>query len=185
MWAELLGQYLYRLLSSMDLLSEEEKPVFAGPGPAQAPRFDITHSLEGESAGEVVRFSEDKAWMPRLVLIAKNSYVWLDQLSRKYQRPITHLDQVPDEELDQLARWGITGLWLIGLWQRSEASARIKQLCGNAEAIASAYSLADYRIADDLGEMPDINTCGTVPGSAAFAWQVTWFPITWGLTRAG
>ena len=151
MWAELLGQYLYRLLSSMDLLSEEEKPVFAGPGPAQAPRFDITHSLEGESAGEIVRFSEDKAWMPRLVLIAKNSYVWLDQLSRKYQRPITHLDQVPDEELDQLARWGITGLWLIGLWQRSEASARIKQLCGNAEAIASAYSLADYRIADDLG----------------------------------
>ncbi len=61
------------------------------------------------------------------------------------------LDQIPDEELDQLARRGFTGLWLIGLWERSQASAQIKQLCGNPEAIASAYSLADYTIADDLG----------------------------------
>ncbi len=83
--------------------------------------------------------------------MAKNSYVWLDQLSRKYQRAIIHLDQIPDEELDNLARWGFTGLWLIGLWERSQASARIKQLCGNPEAIASAYSLAGYQIACDLG----------------------------------
>jgi len=154
MWTELLGSFLYRLLSSLDLLKEEEKPSFTGPGPALAPRFDVTHGIGGAEngdSGEVERFSEDREWMPRLVLIAKNSYVWLDQLSRKYQRSITHLDQIPDEELDQLARWGITGLWLIGLWQRSDASARIKQLCGNPEAIASAYSLADYRIADDLG----------------------------------
>ena len=61
--------------------------------------------------------------MPRLVLIAKNTYVWLDQLSRKYQQPIPRLDQIPDEELDQLASWGFTGLWLIGLWERSSASA--------------------------------------------------------------
>ena len=66
--------------------------------------------------------------MPSLVLIAKNTYVWLDQLSRTYGRPIDPLDQVPDEELDKLARWGITGLWLIGLWERSPASQRIKQM---------------------------------------------------------
>ena len=89
--------------------------------------------------------------MPRLVLIAKNTYVWLDQLVKKYQRAITRLDQIPDEELDQLARWGFTGLWLIGLWERSRASARIKQMMGNPEAVASAYSLFDYRIAADLG----------------------------------
>jgi len=86
-----------------------------------------------------------------LVLIAKNTYVWLDQLSRKYGRPIARLDQVPDEELDTLARWGFSGLWLIGLWERSKASQRIKQLCGNPEAVASAYSLFDYQIAGDLG----------------------------------
>ena len=58
---------------------------------------------------------------------------------------------IPDEELDALAARGITGLWLIGLWERSPASARIKQLRGNPDAVASAYSLTDYRIAWDLG----------------------------------
>ncbi len=39
--------------------------------------------------------------------MAKNVYVWLDQLSRKYQRPIHRLDQIPDEEFDTLARLGL------------------------------------------------------------------------------
>ena len=42
-------------------------------------------------------------------------------------------------------------MWLIGLWERSPASARIKQICGNPEAAASAYSLNDYEIAEELG----------------------------------
>ncbi len=49
------------------------------------------------------------------------------------------------------ARWGFTGLWLIGLVGAQPASQRIKQMMGNPEAVASAYSLLDYRIADDLG----------------------------------
>ena len=57
----------------------------------------------------------------------------------------------PRRRAGQLARWGFTGLWLIGLWERSEASKRIKQLRGNLDAVASAYSLFDYEIADDLG----------------------------------
>jgi glycosidase len=143
-WGSLLGRYLYRLLGGLDLIREEEKAVFAGPGPAQV--LDFTGlDLEPE------RFSPDRDWMPRLVLIAKNAYVWLDQLSRRYGRSITHLDQIPDEELDALARHGFSGLWLIGLWERSPASKRIKQLCGNADAVASAYSLYDYQIAADLG----------------------------------
>ena len=143
-WFELLGHYLLRLLSSLDLIQEEEKAVFAGPGPAQV--YDYAGL-----AVEAERFSPDKDWMPNLVLVAKNAYVWLDQLSKKYRRLISHLDQVPDEELDMLARWGLTGLWLIGLWERSPASQRIKQLTGNPEAVASAYSLYDYQIATDLG----------------------------------
>jgi len=46
--------------------------------------------------------------------LAKNTYVWLGQLSKKYQREITTLDQIPDEELDLVASRGFTGLWLIG-----------------------------------------------------------------------
>jgi len=92
--------------------------------------------------------------MPSVVLIAKSTYVWLDQLSRRHNRPIRTLDAIPDEELDRLAEMGITGLWLIGLWERSHASQRIKQLRGNSDAVASAYSLMDYRIAEDLGGEP-------------------------------
>jgi choline dehydrogenase-like flavoprotein/glycosidase len=96
-------------------------------------------------------FSRDLDWMPALVLIAKTTFVWLSQLSKEYRCDISRLDEIPDEELDRLARSGINGLWLVGVWERSPASRRIKQLCGNSDAVASAYSLFDYEIARDLG----------------------------------
>ena len=147
-WGGVLGKFLYRLLSSLDLIKEEEKIVFGfgGGGPSFVPDFS-----GAEYEHEAENFSPDREWMPRLVLMAKNSYVWLDQLSKKYHLAITRLDQIPDDELDRLARSGFTGLWLIGLWERSPASRQIKQLRGNQDAVASAYSLFSYEIAADLG----------------------------------
>ncbi|KAA0259927.1 MAG: alpha-amylase, partial [Chlorobiota bacterium] len=52
---------------------------------------------------------------------------------------------------DNLQRWNFNALWLIGVWERSTASAKIKQFCGNPEAASSAYSLFDYDIAWELG----------------------------------
>jgi glycosidase len=152
-WASILPPDLAaRLLAGEDLLAEEERALHmrfggGGPGPVEAPSF------AGADA-EPERFSDDRDWMPRIVLIAKSTYVWLDQLSKRYGREIRRLDQIPDEELETLARRGITGLWLIGLWQRSRASEKIKRWRGNQDAVASAYSLDDYRIADDLGGDP-------------------------------
>ena len=148
-WGALLGRYLSLLLSGLDLIKEEEiaqmrRAALWTRGPA--PVYEFT-GMEGEPE----RFSPDLDWMPRVVLLAKNIYVWLHQLSRKYQRSIYRLDQIPDEELDRLTDWGFTGLWLIGLWERSLASKRIKELMGNPDAVASAYSLFDYQIAGDLG----------------------------------
>jgi glycosidase len=146
-WGFLLGRYLLRLLGSLDLIQEEEKAaIFGGGGPGPSRVVDFT-----QLGHEPERYSPDLEWMPRLVLMAKNTYVWLDQLSKRYGRSIIRLDQIPDEELDVLAGRGFSGLWLIGLWERSQASLKIKRLCGNPEAVASAYSLFDYRIADDLG----------------------------------
>ncbi|KAB8141295.1 alpha-amylase [Chloroflexia bacterium SDU3-3] len=146
-WGSVIGEYLFRLLGSLDMIHEEEKPVFGGGfGPPQVLIDDFSHTGE-----DVENFTQDREWMPRLVMIAKNAYVWLDQLSKKYDRPIRTLADIPDEELDTYARWGITGLWLIGLWERSEASRRIKQIMGNSDAVASAYSLYDYQIAQALG----------------------------------
>ena len=151
-WGGVLGSALLRLLlTSMDLVREEEKMRFGFPPAGGVGGEAFVPEFTGQDFFEPEAFSQDLYWMPRLVLMAKNSFVWLDQLSKKYQRSITRLDQIPDEELDKLSRWGVTGLWLIGLWERSLASKTIKQLRGNPEAVASAYSLMDYQIAQDLG----------------------------------
>jgi glycosidase len=146
-WGLLLGKYSARFLANLDVLREEEKTFLPGPGPASVFTTE-TQWVQGE-AGE--KFSVDREWMPNLVLLAKTVYVWLDQLGKKYGRAITTLDHIPDEELEALARWGFNGLWLIGIWERSPASRRIKQKCGNPEALASAYSLFRYEVAADLG----------------------------------
>ncbi len=155
-WAELLPpEVLSEITSAFDTISEEEQARWDGPGPPLVLEFSQRHGKHTlsplEDYPEPERFSQDKEWMPNVVLIAKMAYVWMDQLSRKYGWPIQRLDEIPDTELDTLASWGFTGLWLIGIWERSPASRKIKQICGNPEAIASAYSLYDYVIAEDLG----------------------------------
>ena len=147
-WKSIVSDNLLeRILLTLDVIKEEEKMGSLGPGPLRELKF----GREYLGYDEYERFSTDADWMSRVVLMAKMVYVWLDQLSHKYQRSITRLDQIPDQELDRLARWGFTGLWLIGLWERSSASQKIKQYCGNPEAAASAYSLYDYEISKDLG----------------------------------
>jgi hypothetical protein len=152
-WESLLGEWLAKLLSGIDLIAEEEKASWApmGGGGGAGSGYDISAYEFGDISKEYERFSPDREWMPNVVLMAKSALVWLSQLSAKYGRDIRRLDQIPDEELDFLGSAGFNGLWLIGLWERSPASARIKQICGNPEAAASAYSLDDYEIAGELG----------------------------------
>ena len=144
-WGAFLSPFMARLLTALDVLKEENKPAWSGaPGPAEVLEYSRLDP-------EYERFSADQEWMPRCVLLAKSALVWLYQLSKTYGREIKTLDQIPDEELDLLSRRGFTGLWLIGLWERSTASRTIKQWKGNSEAAASAYSLHDYDIAGELG----------------------------------
>lgn len=141
--------FVDKLASAGDLIREETRLVFQGGRPETVvPDYGRDRSPEDV---DYERFTNDLDWMPNVILIAKNTHVWLDQLSKKYQRFIRRLDEIPDEELDQLARWNFTGLWLIGIWARSSASQKMKQMMGNPEAVASAYSVYDYEIAHDLG----------------------------------
>jgi hypothetical protein len=175
-WAPYLGGDLKRILLAIDVLREEDLAIwmrFNPPGPDQfrhgAPSWG-SMGFEGDEfigydellrrrypsgyqapLDEYEAFSADQAWMPNVVLMAKSTYVWLEQLSKKYLRHIHRLDQIPDEELQLLASRGVTGLWLIGLWERSVASRTIKRLRGHHDAVASAYSLKSYDIAEDLG----------------------------------
>lgn len=156
-----------KILKSLDLIKEDLRfDYFGGDAPLIAPKYKSELDADFLTLGksryryaadsykdyeEPERFTDDADWMPKVVIIAKNIYVWLDQLSKKYNSNIYRLDQIPDEELDMMARWNFTGLWLIGLWERSSASKKIKQWMGNPEAAASAYSLYDYAVASDLG----------------------------------
>ena len=141
-----------RLDLALDVLAEEARAMelraagahFGGPLTVETPDY---RGLDSEA----VAFSADTDWMPSVVLMAKSTYVWLEQLAATYRRPVATLADVPDEELDRLAALGVTGLWLIGLWQRSRASAEIKRRRGDADAVASAYAIDEYRIADELG----------------------------------
>ncbi len=148
-WAAILPpEMLARIDLARDLMREMDLHRAPEYGPPPVLTFG---GSEAGSFAEPAAFSRDADWMSNVVLIAKSTYVWLDQLSKRHGRPVRTLADIPDEELDRLAAWGFTGLWLIGLWQRSEASRKIKQYQGNPEAVASAYSLDEYRIADDLG----------------------------------
>jgi Alpha amylase, catalytic domain len=150
-WKLLLGDKFQFLLRGLDFLKEENKPHFpAGPGPVEVYTYDYS---EGSPEG----FSLDSNWMPNVVMIAKSTLVWLDQLSKQYNTSITRLDQIPDNELDTISSRGFSALWLIGLWERSSASKQIKRTCGNPEAESSAYSLKRYEIADELGGWESLN----------------------------
>ena len=149
-WSDLLSSDLaLSLLVCCDQLKEESNRTSPDSGIFESP---LGHYFDEQfSTLDPVGYSLDRDWMPQVAMQAKNVYVWLDQLSREYQKPITSLDQIPEEELLKHARRGINALWLIGLWERSPASQKIKQACGNLEAVSSAYSLFDYSIAESLG----------------------------------
>ncbi|SHJ43393.1 glycogen/starch synthase, ADP-glucose type [Malonomonas rubra DSM 5091] len=146
-WSEILPEELrFRIDSAITIFQREGiTPDF--PGEPQLDALNPASQLDQEYAN----FTADLDWMPRTVLLAKSTYVWLQQLSRKYHWHIHRLDQIPDQELDELASFGFTSLWLIGIWHRSKASLKIKNLTGQQQVAASAYAIDDYRVADDLG----------------------------------
>ncbi len=146
-WNEMIPEQLKKgLLHVIDVIKEEEKIRFGdgGGGPAPVLSYEfLEHEYEA--------FSTDGDWMPNVIMMAKSTLVWLDQLSRSYGRTIDTLDKIPDRELDLLSERGFNALWLIGIWERSEASKKIKHYCGNPEAEASAYSLKSYNIDQKIG----------------------------------
>jgi len=152
-WASILPQeLLVDLVTAMDIVSQEGRSFFGGGGAAEAQVLGFGKGHRGAADyPEYERFSRDADWMANVVMIAKMVYVWLGQLSKQYGIEVRTLDQIPDAELDRLSRYGFSALWLIGIWERSPASQRIKHIAGNPDAISSAYSLYDYVIAQDLG----------------------------------
>jgi hypothetical protein len=88
-------------------------------------------------------------WPKHPVIYEINTWVWLDELSRKYERPVT-LAAVPSEEWDCLSALGADAIWFMGVWERSPAGIAIaNQNKGLGEDFRRA--LSDYRPGDNVG----------------------------------
>jgi glycosidase len=55
-----------------------------------------------------------------------NTRVWLTELSHTLGRPAT-LDDIPDAELDRLARMGFDWVWFLSVWQTGPAGQRVSR----------------------------------------------------------
>lgn len=148
-WSQFLGDFSSQIKQGLDQSAEEMKFRGTGSGVQELPDFSNLNDIEG--------FSHDLDWMPNVVMIAKNALVWMNQLSKFYNRNITRLDHIPDKEIAKLVDFGFNAIWLIGIWKRSPASKTIKNIMGNSEAEASAYSLSEYDISDELGGWDALN----------------------------
>ncbi len=53
-----------------------------------------------------------------------NTWIWLCELSRKYQRRV-NFATVPEQEWDAIAAYGFDAVWFMGVWERSPAGIAI------------------------------------------------------------
>jgi glycosidase len=88
-------------------------------------------------------------WPRNPVIYEINTFVWLSDLSKRYQQRIS-LANVPALEWDSLARAGIDVVWFQGVWQRSPEGKRISSA---NEMLRQDFlnALPDYEEADNLG----------------------------------
>ena len=90
-----------------------------------------------------------KTWPKHPVIYEINTWVWLSELSRKYQKPV-NLAMVPEQEWDALAAYGFDAVWFMGVWERSPAGIAISsQNKGLLEDFRRA--LPDFTAEDNVG----------------------------------
>jgi hypothetical protein len=77
-----------------------------------------------------------QSWPKHPLIYEINTWVWLDELSRRTDRDLT-LASVPDAEWDHIAVLGFDAVWLMGVWKRSPEGIRI--------SMANDGLLADFR----------------------------------------
>jgi hypothetical protein len=91
-----------------------------------------------------------------------NTRVWLTELSRGLRRPAT-LDDIPDAELDRVARMGFDWIWLLSVWQTGTGGQRVSRK--NAEWRREfEETLPDLRVEDIAGSGFAITSYTVHPG---------------------
>ena len=89
------------------------------------------------------------AWPVYPVIYEINTWVWLDELSRKHGKSLD-LASVPAEEWDAIAGHGFDAVWFMGVWERSPAGIEISMR--NAGLLADfKRALPDFSAQDNVG----------------------------------
>lgn len=99
-----------------------------------------------------------------------NTWVWLEQLSRRAGRPVT-LGGVPDAEWDALRGLGFDFIWLMGVWERSPEGARVERTDASLfqkfeqalpgwrpdQVVGSPYAVRRYQPGPHIGTSSDLD----------------------------
>jgi hypothetical protein len=90
-----------------------------------------------------------KPWPKHPVIYEINTWVWLQELSRKYERHVSLLT-VPPGEWDNISDLGVDAIWFMGVWERSPKG--IQVALGN-EGLMTDFrrALPDLRPEDIVG----------------------------------
>jgi hypothetical protein len=90
-----------------------------------------------------------ESWPKHPVIYEINTWVWLGDLSRKYQKPV-NLATVPLEEWDAIASHGFDAVWFMGVWERSPAGIEISM---RNEGLLEDFrrALPDFSAEDNVG----------------------------------
>jgi hypothetical protein len=90
-----------------------------------------------------------KPWPKYPVIYEINTWVWLQELSRKYGSPV-RLAGIPREEWEGIADWKVDAVWFMGIWERSPDGLRIAMR--NEELLADfRRALPDFSEKDNVG----------------------------------
>lgn len=90
-----------------------------------------------------------KPWPKHPVIYEINTWVWLQELSRELENPVT-LAGVPREKWDAIADLKVDAVWLMGVWERSPAGIAI---ANRNEGLLEDFrrALSDFRPEDNVG----------------------------------
>ena len=113
---------------------------------------DIPHNVETPARA---------GWKSNPLIYEINTWVWLNQLSSEYRRPVT-LATMPAQALDELAAWQFDAIWLMGVWHRGVATRKsalnymheYRQASPDISEVdvpGSAFAICEYQVEERLG----------------------------------
>ena len=99
------------------------------------------------------------------ILYEINTRPWLYELSKKYNKSIKKLKDIPLEEFDNLSENGIDFLWMMGVWKLGNYGLQFdKKLnflnilpdCTKDDIIGSPYAITEYICNPEIGTNEDL-----------------------------